>query len=597
MHLAFADWAVIFLYFALNLGIGLYYARRASGNVSEFFLSGRSVPWWLAGTSMVATTFAADTPLVVTGLIYAQGISGNWIWWSLALSGMMTVFFFAALWRRAAVLTDMEFIEIRYAGKPASFLRGFRAIYLVVVVNILTMGWVNLAMAKILYLSLGMNRLTAVFLCLAITLVYSTISGLWAVLWTDLVQFVLKMSMVILLAWFAVGAVGGMHSLIEKVHAVDHAIGHNSLALVPHFGSGYFLSFLVLLSVNWWSSSYPGAEPGGGGYITQRIFSAKDERNSLAATLWFNIAHYALRPWPWIITALVALVLIPNPADSEGAYIQIMIRYLPPSLRGLMLAGFAAAYMSTIGTQLNLSASYLINDVYRRFLKPEASEKHYVTASRWATVLVALGSAVATADMTSIAGAWRFLMAIGAGAGLVFILRWFWWRINAWSEISALLAAAVFSTILQSRLAIPLTSVIHSFDPDLAVGPLNSSTQHGFAWLMMITTALTTIVWLTVTFTTKPERHPVLQAFYDRVRPAALGWGRFAPASARSSGSLLVSTWLWVLGFLMIYAVLFGTGDLLLGSPNTGIVLLVIACVMGYAMWRTLERQNWNIFR
>ena len=412
MQLSSLDWIVVVLYFVINLGIGFYYYRRASGDVGEFFLSGRSVPWWLAGTSMVATTFAADTPLVVTGLIYAQGIAGNWIWWSLALSGMLTVFFFAPLWRRSGVLTDMEFAELRYAGRRSAFLRGFRAMYLVLVVNLLTMGWVNFAMATILRLTLGLGKVEAVFICLGITLVYSTVSGLWAVLWTDMIQFVLKMSMVILLAYFAVHAVGGMHQLVLKVQDVDKVLGRDSLALVPHFGSGYFLSFIVLLSVNWWSSSYPGAEPGGGGYIAQRIFSAKDEKNSLAATLWFNVAHYALRPWPWILTALVALVLMPNTPDKEGAYIAIMIRYLPASLRGLMLAGFAAAYMSTVGTQMNLSASYLINDVYRRFIKKEASDHHYVAASRWATILVTLASAVVTYYMTSIAGAWRFLMAI-----------------------------------------------------------------------------------------------------------------------------------------------------------------------------------------
>jgi Na+/proline symporter len=597
MHLVAADWIVIFAYFALNLGIGFYYMRRAGGNVSEYFLSGRSVSWWLAGTSMVATTFAADTPLVVTGLIYAQGIQGNWLWWSLAFSGMLTVFFFAPLWRRSGVLTDMEFAELRYSGRPSAFLRGFRASYLVLVVNMLTMGWVNFAMATILRLTLGLGKLEAVFLCLGITLVYSTMSGMWAVLWTDMVQFVLKMSMVILLAYFAVHAVGGMHALVDKVHLADRALGRDSLALAPSWGSGYFFSFLVLMSVNWWSGSYPGAEPGGGGYITQRIFSAKDEKNSLAATLWFNVAHYALRPWPWILAALVALVVIPNTPDKEGAYITIMIRYLPPSLRGLMLAGFAAAYMSTVGTMMNLSASYMINDVYGRFIKKNASPRHYVVASRWATVLVTLASAIVTEYMTSIAGAWRFLMAIGAGAGLVFILRWYWWRISAWSEISALSGAAIFSTILQSRLAVPLTRVLHGIDPALAVGPMDSNQPHGFAWLMIVTTALTTVTWVTVTFLTRPEPKEKLQAFYDLVRPAALGWRPFAPESARRETTLRTNFFHWVLGFALIYGVLLGTGDLLLGHPMRGVEEIVGGAICAAVLFWNLERLGWTVFQ
>ncbi len=393
------DWLAIAAYFALNLAIGFFTMKRASGDIGEFFLSGRNVSWWLAGTSMVATTFGADTPLVVTGLIYAQGIAGNWLWWSFLLSGMLTVFFFAPLWRRAGVLTDMEFAELRYSGRPATFLRGFRAVYLAFPVNTIILGWVNLAMAKILALTLGLTttrqQLMGVFFCLALTLAYNAVSGLWAVLWTDLLQFILKMSMVVLLAYFAVHAVGGMGALAAQVRAFDaaHAVnGHarDTLAFIPSSASPFFMSFLVLLRLNWWASWYPGAEPGGGGYIAQRIFSAKNEKHSLGATLWFNIAHYALRPWPWILTALVALVLLPNPTAAqggmEGAYVWVMVHYLPPSLRGLMLAGFAAAYMSTVGTHLNLGASYMVNDLYKRFIARDESERHYVAASRVANV-------------------------------------------------------------------------------------------------------------------------------------------------------------------------------------------------------------------
>jgi len=608
------DWLVIALYFAVNLAIGFFYMKRASGDIGEFFLSGRSVTWWLAGTSMVATTFAADTPLVVTGLIYTQGITGNWLWWSFLLSGMLTVFFFAPLWRRARVLTDMEFAEFRYSGPPATFLRAFRAVYLAFPVNTIIMGWVNLAMVKILALTLGLtttrSQLTAVFFCLALTLAYNAISGLWAVLWTDLLQFILKMSMVILLAYFAVQAIGGMHPLMEQVRAFDAAhpvngAARDTLAFIPATASPFFLSFLVLLSLNWWASWYPGAEPGGGGYIAQRIFSTKDEKHSLGATLWFNIAHYALRPWPWIITALVALVLLPNPTaatgGSEGAYVWVMVHYLPASLRGLMLAGFAAAYMSTIGTQLNLGASYMINDLYKRFLAPDKSERHYVAASRLATILAAVLSAAATGYMlthgASIATAWKFLLALGAGAGLVFILRWYWWRINAWSEIAAMTAAAVISLTLESTAGLPVVRALHSIDPRLAIAPLNQDDPHAFAWLMLTTTTLTTAIWLIVTLATRPETDATLQAFYDRVRPAALGWRRFAPATAQQEHTLRYNFFHWVLGFTLIYSLLFGMGDLLFSRIAAGLGLIALGLTLLAILFWSLNRRGWSVWR
>lgn len=611
MQLTSLDWIVVALYFAMNLAIGFFYMRRASGNVSEFFLSGRSVPWWLAGTSMVATTFGADTPLVVTGLIYRQGIAGNWLWWSFALSGMLTVFFFAPLWRRSGVLTDIEFAELRYAGKASAFLRGFRALYLALPVNTIIMGWVNLAMVKVLTLTLGLtstrSQLTAVFICLACTLAYNTISGLWAVLWTDLVQFVLKLSMVVLLAVFAVHALGGMHELTARVHSFDASHGgRETLAFMPSLGSSFFLSFVVLMSLNWWASWYPGAEPGGGGYIAQRIFSAKDERHSLGATLWFNIAHYALRPWPWIATALVALVLLPSPSDAqggmEGAYVWVMVHYLPASLRGLMLAGFAAAYMSTIGTHLNLGASYLVNDIYGRFLKPNESEAHYVAVSRWATIFVALLSAGATWYMqthgASIAAAWKFLLALGAGAGLVFILRWYWWRINAWSEISAMTAAATISLTLESSLGMPVVRALHGLDPQLTLAPLNTDDPHAFAWLMLITTSLATLVWLSVTLLTPAESRVVLQSFYDRVRPAAFGWKPFAsPEVAASERTLRFNFFHWILGSGMIYLMLFGSGKILFGSIALGSVMLAAGAAALALLFWSLNRQGWNSFR
>src|SRR6202162_13927 len=433
MRLTSSDIATIALFFAINLGIGLYYARRGGKSLSEFFLSGRSVPWWLAGTSMVATTFAADTPLVVTKLVADNGIAGNWLWWSMAGSGILTVFFFAALWRRSGVLTDVEFIELRYSGPPAAALRGVRAVYQGLIVNTIIMGWVNLAIAKILLVVLGIPKWEAIAICLVLTSLYVSIGGLWSVLVSDVLQFVVKMTMIVALAIAAVAAVGGVSALRSGIATYDavHRIagGGSHLDFFPTSNAAYMplLTFLVYVSVAWWASSYPGSEPGGGGYIAQRIFASKDEKNSILATLFFNVAHYALRPWPWILVALASLLLYPqgvvNPTtgktDFELNYVRTMVDYLPGSLRGLMLAGFLSAYMSTIGTQLNLGASYLTNDLYRRFIRPDASEAHYVAASRVATLFAMVVALIATNFMDSITDAWKYLITFTAGVVLV----------------------------------------------------------------------------------------------------------------------------------------------------------------------------------
>src|SRR2546423_913938 len=413
MQLTLLDWTIIAAYFLFNLGIGIYYARRARGSTTDFFLSGRNVPWWLAGTSMVATTFAADTPLAVTGFVAKNGIAGNWLWWTFVMSGRLTVFLYARLWRRAGVMSDVEFAELRYSGKPASFLRGFRALYLGLPINCIILGWVNLAMVKILMVTLGVDKSTAILIVIGMllfTAFYTTISGLWGVLVTDLFQFVLKMAMVILLAVLAVRAVGGIDALQMKIAALDAARGGGSrLSFFPERGSAWMpaITFFVYLAVNWWSSWYPGAEPGGGGYVAQRIFSAKNERHGLLATLWFNIAHYALRPWPWILTALASLVLYPELVDKESGYIRTLMdpNVFPPYLRGFMLAAFAAAYMSTIGTQLNWGASYVVNDFYRRFAVRDRSERHYVIASQAVTLVLMALSLIVTFNLDSIGGA------------------------------------------------------------------------------------------------------------------------------------------------------------------------------------------------
>jgi solute:Na+ symporter, SSS family len=580
MRLTFADWVIVALYFCFNVAIGLYYKRRAGRDTKEFFLSGRNVPWWLAGTSMVATTFAADTPLAVTGMVARNGIAGNWLWWCFVASGMLTVFFYARLWRRSGVMTDVEFAEIRYAGKPAAFLRGFRALYLGIPINCIILGWVNLAMVKILQLLFGVTKLEALALVLgliALTSAISTLSGLWGVLVTDLFQFVIKMGMVIVLAVFAVRAVGGLAAM--KTQLVASGRG-SVLSFVPDVGSAWMpmITFFVYISVNWWATWYPGAEPGGGGYVAQRMFSAKDEKHSLLATLWFAIAHYAVRPWPWILVALASLLLFPGLADPETGYVRVMITYLPSSLRGLMVAAFAAAYMSTVATQLNWGASYLVNDCYRRFWKRDAAESHYVMVSRAATVLLAVISAVVTLYMDSIAGAWKLLIVTGAGTGTVLLLRWYWWRINAWSEVSAMISAFVVSVLLQG------------------VWHLNTDQPVDFAWIMIITVGVTTAVWLAVTFLTAPEPRDTLVAFYRRTRPSGVGWGPVAAQApdVKPAADGLSNLLDWIAGCALIYGILFGVGKLLLGETLTGVFLLALAVVSGAVIYRDLSRRGWQ---
>ena len=584
MNLSLLDWTVIAAYFLFNLGIGIYYARRASGSTSEFFLSGRSVPWWLAGTSMVATTFAADTPLAVTGFVAKNGIAGNWLWWNFVMSGMLTVFLYARLWRRAGVMTDIEFAELRYSGKPAAFLRGFRALYLGLPINCIILGWVNLAMIKILQITLGVSKSGAMKIVIGMlifTAFYTTISGLWGVLVTDLFQFALKMGMVIVLAILAVNAVGGIDGLKSQIGAMDAAAGTGSrLAFFPEFDSVWMpaITLFVYLGVIWWSTWYPGAEPGGGGYVAQRIFSAKNEKHGQFATLWFNIAHYALRPWPWILTALASLILYPTLVDKETGYIKTLMdpNVFPTYLRGFMLAAFAAAYMSTIGTQLNWGASYVINDFYRRFMKRSASEKHYVVASQIVTVLLMIASLTVTFYMGSIGGAWKLLLVTGAGTGTVLLLRWYWWRINAWSEVSAMICAAVVSVFLQ---------LVLKWDSDR---------PRDFAYLMLVTVGVTTVVWIATTMLTRAEPQEKLIAFYRLVRPEGPGWAGIAAeaglAESHAQGRVSLQLANWILGCALIYGTLFGIGKLIFKEWAAALLYLLIAIAAGVLISRNLSR-------
>ena len=585
MKLTIYDWAWVALYFAFNLAIGFYYKSRAGKSVSEFFLSGRNVPWWLAGTSMVATTFAADTPLAVTGLVAKGGIAGNWLWWNFVAGGMMTVFFYARLWRRSGVTTDIEFSELRYSGKPAAFLRGFRALYLGIPINCIILGWVTRAMVKIVMLTLGLDKVQALAVVMGLIILtsfISTMSGLWGVLVTDVFQFFVKMAMVIALAVFAVRGVGGMDAMKLKLQAIDATRGGQGSVLnfVPDLNSAWMpmMAFFVYIGVNWWATWYPGAEPGGGGYVAQRMMCAKDERHSLLATLWFAIAHYAIRPWPWVLVALASLILYPNLKDKESGYVLVMVEYLPASLRGLMIAAFAAAYMSTIATQLNWGASYVVNDFYKRFLRTDADDKHYVRIAQYATILITIVSAVLSYFLESIGDTWQLLLGIGAGTGGVLLLRWYWWRINAWSEISAMSAALLVSTALR-------------FLPALDANPEISTAK-----ATLLTVAITTATWLATTLLTAPEPRETLRNFYARVRPSYFGWQRIADEmpSVRPSRDGLWNLADAIAGCVLIYGTLFGIGKIIFGDAPTGLLFLTAAALGGGFIYWDLSRRGWK---
>lgn len=579
MKLGSIDWAIIIAYFLLNVAIGFWYRRSAGRSVSDFFVSGRSAPWWLAGTSMVATTFAADTPLAVTGMVAQGGIAGNWLWWNFIFSGMLTVFLYSRLWRRIGVVTDVEFAELRYAGRPAAFLRGFRALYLAVPINCIVMGWVNLAMVKVLMLLLGVEKVHAIVLVLgltALTCTVSALSGLRGVLIADLVQFVLMMGMSLALAVFAIRGVGGIDGL--KAGLLEARPDGSALSFFPGLDSPWMpaLTFFVYLAVNWWATWYPGAEPGGGGFIAQRMLSTQDEGHAFRATLWFNVAHYALRPWPWILVGLVSLVAFPGLEDVESGYVLAIVEFLPPYLRGLMVAGIMAAFMSTISTELNWGASYLINDFYQRFIRPDASEAHLVRVSRLLTIVLAILSGVITFYMDSIAGAWKLLLATGAGTGGVLILRWFWWRINAWSEVAAMAAAFVVSLTLQMGLG------------------YNTDDPLDFAWVILVTVGLTTVAWVATTLLTAPEPQDTLVAFYRLARPYRALWrpiAKLAPEVRASSGA--GRDFLnWGTGCGLVFGAVFGVGKAVLGYWQPAGIWLGLSLACAFVLGRSIRSQE-----
>jgi solute:Na+ symporter, SSS family len=590
MRLSLTDWIVIGAYLLFTQLQGLYFRNRSSHSTADYFVSGRRAPWWLIGTSMVATTFAADTPLVVTGLVYRNGIAGNWIWWSMLPAGMMTVFLFARLWVRAGLLTDVEFAEVRYSGKPAAFLRGFRAIYLGLLVNCVILGWVTKAMTTIVGVILGLNERTAlaicVFLLIPFTGIYVSMGGLWGVLWTDLFQFVLKMGVVIAVAWYGVSAAGGMHELLAKLAAMKDTtepLSSNITSFFPDFSRGFtsealwtipVITFCVYLGVQWWAFWYPGSEPGGGGYVAQRVLSARSERDGLLSVLWFNFAHYALRSWPWILAALAVVVLYPNLAQPESGYVLLAADHLPRAMRGLLVAGFLAAFMSTIATHLNWGSSYLVSDFYRRFLRPNEPENTYVGVSRWVTVLLVVLGAWVSWELVTIRAGWEILLEVGAGTGSVYLLRWYWWRINAWSEIAAMITALVMTVGIRW------------------LTPFHGSETVVFAKQTLVTTALTTVGWIVVTRLTSPEREETLLKFYRRVRPDPFGWRPIARLATDipPERSLLRNVREWVAGCAMIYFALFGIGEICLLEPKPGILLLLLSLVCAAYVYRSLSR-------
>jgi Na+/proline symporter len=587
MSLALIDWILIAAYLALSLGIGLAYRKRAESSLEEYFLSGRSLSWWMAGTSMVATTFAADTPLAVTGLVARNGIAGNWFWWAFALGGMITVFVYARLWRRAGVMTDIELVELRYGGKPAAFLRGFRSLYIALLVNSIILGWVTVAMLNILKFTVlsgteaarGGWDLPIIIILFAVVGLYSTLSGLWGVVVTDFIQFILAMGGCIVFAFFAVDHVGGMSALRERL-AAGHVGGEQILSFLPDFSARDpwmpLDIFLIMIFVQWWASWYPSAEPGGGGSVVQRMASCRDERHAVLATLWFQLAHYCLRPWPWLLVALVALAVYPDlrSLPDPGVGYPMLIRDIaPPGLLGILLVAFLAAYMSTISTQINWAASYLVSDLYLRFLKPDADESRLATVSRWASVLVTLFGVAASWLMRDLAvdEAWKLLAALGAGTGAVFMLRWFWWRINAWSEISAMAASLVYFLIV-SRFVV-------SNERRLAVVAL-----------------LTIVTWLLVTFLTRPERSEVLEAFYARIRPGGGGWQPIASKLPnvnvdRNLGKSVAAAFLTT---GVVYLTLPGIGFILFGETRAAALSLGGALACGALAYGLVRNVGWE---
>jgi len=589
MNLTPFDWAIIIAFFVVSLIVGLLVSRKAGSSTTEYFLSGRNMPWWLLGVSMVATTFSSDTPNLVTGLVRENGVAGNWGWWAFLLTGMLTVFVYAKLWRRSELMTDVEFYELRYSGKAATFLRGFRALYLGLIFNVVVMGAVSLAAVKFGEIILGIPGWQTLLIAGSITLAYSVLGGLKAVIITDFVQFIMAMIGSVWAAIYLVNMdqVGGLSEMMQHPNVTP------KLNLLPDFTDPavWVPVLLVPLAVQWWASYYPGSEPGGGGYISQRMFSAKDERNSIGATLFFNAAHYALRPWPWILIALASLVVFPELSDLSDAFPNLsadklghdvaypaMLSFLPQGLLGLVAASLIAAFMSTMSTQLNLGAAYLVNDFYHRFLRPNSTSKHLVWMGRLFSVLTAVLGLSLGLLLTDSTQAFNLLLLLGAGTGLIYILRWFWWRINAVTEIVAMVASLIIAGYLTF------------FHDNLGFLPLKPHEK------IVLGAILTTTIWIIGTFFTSPDDDETLIRFYQKIRPGGTGWKPVVDRAQaqgldveEAPSQLPLEILCMVIGCITVYSALFATGQWIYGRLVEASGLTILAVGGTYFLFRV-----WN---
>lgn len=598
MKLAPIDWILIIVFFSIVLAIGIIVSKKSGENTSEYFLSNRSLPWWLLGFSMVATTFSTDTPNLVTDIVRNNGVSGNWVWWAFLLTGLLTVFVYAKLWRKSDVQTDMEFYDLRYGGKPAHFLRGFRSIYLGVIFNVMAMAAVTLAAIKIGQVMLGLNPIQTVLIAGTITVVFSTLGGFRGVVYTDFVLFFVAIFGAVGAAYFLVNLpeIGGLSKLIQH----ENVIG--KLSIFPNFSDTEALIgiFIIPLAVQWWSSWYPGAEPGGGGYIAQRMLAAKNENHAVGATLFFNIMHYALRPWPWILVALASLVLYPDLASLQTAFPNVeesklghdlaysaMLTKLPSGLLGLVLASLGAAYMSTISTHLNWGSSYIVNDFYKQKINRNASEKQLVNVGRLSTIFLMAFSALFALFLTNALQLFDIILMFGAGTGLIFILRWFWWRINAWSEIVAMVASGVISLVL----AIPAFGVKEALFGVEGVFPAWAE----FPFVVFVTTSL----WLLTTYLTPAESKEVLRSFYTKIQPGGPGWKKVIDSADKDGVNIKEAEQGWtvpsgivamLLGCLMIYSIMFATGYFIYGDYKLALPLSVLALVSTFFLIKTWKK-------
>ena len=600
MNLATIDYVFIFGFFSVTLFIGIWVSKKSKQSTSEYFLSGRNMPWWLLGVSMVATTFSTDTPNFVTDIVRKDGVSANWMWWAFLITGLLTVFVYAKLWRKSNVKTDIEFYELRYGGKPAKFLRGFRALYLGFLFNVFAMAGVTLAAIKIGSIMLGLQPWETILYAGTVTVIFSALGGFKGVVYTDFLLFFTAMAGAIGAAYYLVNLpeVGGIDALITHENVID------KLSILPDFNNTEALITLLIipLTVQWWSSWYPGAEPGGGGYIAQRMLAAKDENHAIGATFFFNIMHYALRPWPWILVALASLIVFPDIASIQEAFPNIsqdklghdlaysaMLTKLPSGLLGLVLASLIAAYMSTISTHLNWGSSYIVNDFYKQHIKKDASEKHLVLVGRISTIILMVFSALFALYLQNAKQLFDIIIMFGAGTGLIFILRWFWWRINAWSEISAMIVSGVISLIFSS------VSVSNYFFGDEGFFP---------TWAKLpIIVFITTLIWIIFTFITKPERQEVLIQFYKKTQPGGPGWVSVLEKDTSIDEEIMINNKNWnvpsgilamLLGCVLIYSCLFATGYWIYGDYTHAFIVTLLAIISGFSLkklWRRIKNE------